>query len=139
MVNEFFLPMIIPTVTQQEHKVMVRSGKPVIYDPPELKEARKKYTAALWPHRPVEMMTGPIRLTTKWIWPSEDPGQQVIPGATGYSWKTTKPDTDNLIKAFKDCMTRCGFWRDDAQVASEITEKFYGTYPGIYVRVEELT
>ena len=37
---QFFLPMIPPTVTAQEHKVSVRNGKPVFYDPPELKEAR---------------------------------------------------------------------------------------------------
>lgn len=137
MVNEFFLPMIIPTVTQQEHKITVRNGRPVVYDPPELKEARKKYTAALWPHRPAEPMRGPVRLTTKWIWAKET-DQLTLPGCDTYDWKTTKPDTDNLIKAFKDSMTRCGFWMDDAQVCSEITEKFFGTFSGIYVKVEDL-
>ena len=54
-------------------------------------------------------------------------------------WKITPPDTDNLIKLFKDCMTRTGWWLDDAQVCSEITEKFYADRPGIYVRVERIT
>ena len=27
-----------------------------------------------------------------------------------YRWKTSKPDTDNLIKMLKDCMTRTGYW-----------------------------
>lgn len=36
-------------------------------------------------------------------------------------------------------MTRVGFWHDDAQVASEITEKFIvPNRPGIYVLVEEI-
>lgn len=52
--------------------------------------------------------------------------------------KTSKPDTDNLEKALKDCMTRLHFWKDDAQVASEISEKFWAAVPGIYVRIEEL-
>ena len=30
--------------------------------------------------------------------------------------EVTKPDTDNLQKLLKDCMTKCGFWKDDAQV-----------------------
>ena len=43
-----------------------------------------------------------------------------------------------MIKLLKDCMTKAGFWKDDSQVASEITEKFYGIYPGIYIKVREL-
>lgn len=35
-------------------------------------------------------------------------------------------------------MTAAGFWKDDAQVASEICEKFWAEVPGIYVCVEEL-
>ena len=77
-------------------------------------------------------MSGPVRLTTKWIWP----GPESFSGRAEY--KSTKPDTDNLIKMLKDCMTRVHFWEDDAQVASEITEKFFGPVPGIYVEVETL-
>ena len=42
---EFFLPMIPPTVTQQEHKVVVskKTGKSRFYDPPELKAARMNW------------------------------------------------------------------------------------------------
>ena len=35
-------------------------------------------------------------------------------------------------------MTRLGFWHDDAQVASEIVEKFYAVIPGIYIEVHAL-
>lgn len=35
-------------------------------------------------------------------------------------------------------MTDCGYWTDDAIVASEITEKFWGDVPGIYVAIEQL-
>jgi Holliday junction resolvase RusA-like endonuclease len=38
----------------------------------------------------------------------------------------------------KDVMTALGFWKDDAQVASEIIEKFWADIPGIYVVIEEL-
>ena len=53
-------------------------------------------------------------------------------------YRTTRPDTDNLQKLLKDCMTAAGFWKDDALVASEIVEKFWADVPGIYVRIEEL-
>ena len=44
-----------------------------------------------------------------------------------------------LQKMLKDCMTRCGFWKDDAQVARETVEKRWSDDPaGIYIEVEEL-
>lgn len=42
METEFFLAMNPPTVTHQEHKITVVKGKPIFYDPPELKAARQK-------------------------------------------------------------------------------------------------
>ena len=143
---EFFLPMVPPTVTQQQHAIKVVKGRPVVYDTPELKDARRKFMAYLkgakhrisgWDY--IFPMDGPVRLVTKWIWPC-DPKFYVNANKAHKEgeWKVSKPDTDNLIKLFKDCMTRCCFWHDDAQVCSEITEKFYGNRPGIYVRVETL-
>lgn len=35
-------------------------------------------------------------------------------------------------------MTAVGFWRDDAQVSSEIVEKFWAEVPGIYVCMEQI-
>ena len=128
--TEFFLPMIPPTVTAQEHKVMVRNGKPIFYDPPELKQASSKLEAHLLRHRPQQPYTSGIRLTVKWLFPR---GRH-----KDGEYRVTKPDTDNLQKLLKDCMTRCGFWKDDALVCSEIVEKFWAAVPGIYVRIEEL-
>lgn len=128
--TEFFMPMIPPTVTAQEHKVTVRNGKPVFYDPPELKAARSKIEAHLIRHRPEISIEGGIRLTVKWLFPR---GRH-----RDGAYRITKPDTDNLQKLLKDCMTRCGFWKDDAQVCSEIVEKFWAQVPGIYVRIEVL-
>ncbi len=130
MVIEFFMPMLPPTITHQQHKVKTVNGKPVFYDPPELKDARQKLTANLIPNIPEQPFTTAVRLTTKWLFPK---GQH-----KNGEWKTTKPDTDNMIKLLKDCMTVCRFWKDDALVVSEITEKFWADIPGIYVRIEEL-
>jgi Holliday junction resolvase RusA-like endonuclease len=35
-------------------------------------------------------------------------------------------------------MTDCGFWEDDALVASEIIEKFWTDVPGIYIKIEAI-
>ena len=136
---EFFMPMIPPTVTHQEHKVAVRDSKPVFYEPPDLKAARQKLLDHVGRYAPLDPLSGPLRLMTKWIWPVPEPVLKDVQGEVDWAvYKVTKPDTDNIIKLLKDCMTRCRFWHDDAQVASEITEKFLGLHPGIYVRIEEL-
>ena len=127
---QFFMHMIPPTVTHQMHKVSIVRGKPMFYDPPELKEARAKLTAHLQKHRPDRPYVGAVQLVVKWCFPAgiHSDGK----------YKTTRPDTDNLQKLLKDCMTAAGFWKDDAQVASEICEKFWAAVPGIFVRVEEV-
>lgn len=129
--TEFFMQMIPPTVTGQEKDIgrNRKTGKAVIFDSAEIRETKKKLTAYLWQYRPEKPYTCGVRLIVKWCFPR---------GRHKAGYKTTKPDTDNLLKLLKDCMTRCGFWRDDALVASEINEKFWDDITGIYIRIEEL-
>ena len=96
------------------------------------KSAKAKLRAALIPHRPPQPLQGPVRLVVKWCF--ADPEGRHRNG----EYKTSKPDTDNLEKALKDQMTRLGFWADDAQVASEVAEKFWADVPGVFIFVEAL-
>lgn len=128
---QFFMAMEPPTITHQQHKVTVIKGKPVFYEPFELKAARAKLTAHLGQYVPKDKLNGPLQLLVKWCFPLA--GDHVHG-----EYKATKPDTDNLNKLLKDCMTDVGYWQDDAQVASEIIEKFYSNQPGIYIKVVEL-
>lgn len=130
---EFFLPMRVPTKTHQSKRFTARSGKIAAYDTPEIVAIREKFEAALAKHAPEQKISGPVRLVTKWCFEITDTKKH-----RDGEWKATKPDTDNLVKLFKDCMTATGFWNDDAQVASDIIEKFWANIPGIYVRVERL-
>lgn len=125
---QFFLPMEPPTTTAQMHKVTVRNGKPVFYDPPAVKEMKAKLQAHLSRHRPEEPMLGPLRLACHWVWLSKTE-----------AYKPTKPDTDNLQKALKDVMGLCRFWLDDAQVCDERCIKSWGPVPGIFVQIEALS
>ena len=128
--NEFFMPMIPPTVTHQEKKVHIVKGKPVMYEPPELHEARAKLAVHLSKHKPDKPYISGVRLVVKWLFPKGNHKDG--------EYRITKPDTDNLQKLLKDCMTVVGFWKDDALVASEICEKFWAETSGIYVRIEKL-
>lgn len=130
MITEFFMAMIPPTVTHQEKKVTVAHGKPRFYEPAALLAARAKLTDGLAGFRPSQPYENGMRLVVKWLFPR---GRH-----PDGAYRTTKPDTDNLQKLLKDCMTAAGFWKDDALVASEVVEKFWAQTPGIYVRIEEL-
>lgn len=131
MKTEFFIPMIPPTKTHQEKKIKVVNGKPIVYEPQELKETRASLTAHLAKWVPRIKYTEAVRLVCKWCFPSS--GKH-----PNGEYKISKPDTDNLQKMLKDVMTTLGFWKDDALVASEICEKFWADIPGIYIRIEEL-
>lgn len=133
MTTEFFIPMKIPTVTHQQKQVRIVSGKPVFYEPDNLKAARAKFMAHLGKHTPKTKYTRAIRVIVKWLFP--------IPKTQKYregQWKTTKPDTHNMNKLLFDVMTDLGYWTDDALVASEIIEKFWADIPGIYIKIENL-
>lgn len=129
---EFFIAMEPPTATAQEKKVTVVNGRPVFYDPAPVKEARKKLTGALIAQRPDAPFHGPLALNVIWLFPK---GKAHKHG----EWRVTKPDTDNLQKLLKDCMTKCRFWKDDAQVVRETAEKRWADEPaGIYIEITEL-
>lgn len=130
--TEFFLSMRIPNVTHQEKKIAVRKGKPVVYEDERLRDARQKFLSFLALYKPETPMKGPVCLSTLWLYP---PTKQHAKG----TYKITRPDTDNLVKLFKDCMTRTGFWKDDAQVAVETTVKMYWDVVGIHVAVGEIS
>lgn len=129
---EFFLQIVPPTATAQEKKVTVVNGNPIFYDPAPVKAAKKLLTGSLIAHRPNEPLQGPVLLNVVWLFPR---GKAHKHG----EWRVTKPDTDNLQKLLKDCMTKCGFWKDDAQVVRETVEKRWSDEPaGIFIEVTEL-
>ena len=121
-----------PTTTAQMKQVAVVNGKPRFYDPDDVVAAKSKLSAHLTKHVPDAKYTGPVRLTTKWLFP-------MTKTSKNGQYKHTRPDTDNLQKMLKDCMTKLGYWTDDALVASEIVEKFWADVPGIYIKIEELS
>ena len=128
----FFIKTNPPTATAQERRVRIAGGRPQFYDPPKIKAARELLCIHLRKHRPPKPLEGPLRLHTVWCFPK---GKSHKDG----EWRITRPDTDNLQKLLKDCMTVCGYWADDAQVVCEIAEKLWSSEPaGIYIDIGEL-
>ena len=129
---KFFMEMDPPTATHQMHKVRVVNGHPMFYEPSNVKDARKKLMVSLMANVPSEIFSGPVELKVRWHFPK---GKSHKAG----TWRITKPDTDNLEKLLKDCMTKMRFWNDDAQVAREIAEKCWSDEPcGIEIEISEM-
>lgn len=128
---QFFMPMVPPTVTFQNKDLAVVKGRPVIFDSAELIAVKAKLRAHLAKYVPEEPIQGPVRIMVKWCYP-------VTGKHKNGEWKITKPDTDNLQKALLDCMTKLHYWKDDAQVCSQVVEKFWSDVPGIFVYITQL-
>jgi len=133
MTVDFFMVMIPPTTTHQEqrHVISNTTGRVVTIDSPEVKAARAKLTAYLAEHAPRAPLDGPIRLQVMWCFP-------ITGKHKNGEYKTSRPDTDNLQKLLKDCMTKCKYWYDDAQVCVETVGKLYSDKPGIMIQAEEI-
>lgn len=130
---KFVLHIDPPTTTAQQRRWTIGgNGKPRSYKGRRVQEAEDKLTAALIPYIPASPAEGAIHLTVRWFFPVKDRKK------AGH-YKTSRPDTDNLQKLLKDCMTRLGYWKDDAQVASEHVEKFWSADGRIDISIFELT
>lgn len=123
---QFFIPGEPPTATAQQKGQNRRTG--AWYKTPELKDAEQKYLAYAGEVRPQQPLTGAVALRV--IFRFGLKGKHV-----SFEPKTSKPDTDNMVKLLKDCLTRVGFWKDDAQVAEESIMKIWHSVPGICVMV----
>ena len=131
---EFRLEIDPPTATAQEKQVRVICGHPQFYEKPAAKEAKKLLIAELTKYKLEQPLQGPIRLCVDWFFPKRKTDKFI-----GIKLKDTKPDTDNLQKGLKDCMTKMRFWKDDAQVVHEEVGKVWSDYPaGILIRIETL-
>ena len=128
----FFLNFpTMPKGTSQEKRIRIVNGKPVFFKKSNVASAEYEFKVALKPHAPDIPSDKPIKLT---IWFCFDTKKKKL-------WKKpkpTRPDTDNYLKLFKDCMTDCGFWIDDAQVADERVIKTYSEKASIFVSWREI-
>lgn len=129
---EFFAPLKkIPTVTHQDKIISVKNGKPIIFDSPELKRAKRIFEDCLIEHIPSKKLEPPISIELVWCFPLEK-------NKADGDYYTKKPDVDNLAKAFIDQMTKLKFWKDDSHVSKLVSEKRYNSICGVYVKGYEL-
>ena len=129
------LPIVPPTKTHQNEKIVHIGEHAKLADTKELKLVISDYLTLLKPYQPARPLTGPVSLKLAFVWPyrKSEPKKNRI----GLIPKTTKPDWDNLAKTLQDVLTRLRFWEDDAQVYSASVDKWWGEEPQITITVQE--
>ena len=107
-----------PTRTAQQKGVRVVRGRPYFYEKAEVKEAKEQLKEQMVSYVPYEPLKGPVRLNVTFFFGTADKKKH-------YNYRSTRPDVDNLVKGFADCMTELGFWTDDGQIAALSVEKLW--------------
>jgi len=88
------------------------------------------------------VLTGPVLLELRFILPR--PMNHFGTGRnagrlknSAPSWHTSRPDLENIEKAFLDALTGI-CWRDDSQVCQKISSKVYGEEIGVEAVITEV-
>ena len=121
----------IPLGTAQMKRYDGRSGH--FFKSKRLMQTENIYMDALAEHRPKEPASGPISLSIHFHYSTNTKKRKG-------TWKTSRPDVDNIAKLLIDCMTKSGFWVDDSQIVRLSLSKQYSTKAGaeIYVTYREV-
>ena len=119
----------LPRGTAQQKRY--DSRRHLYFKDKKLLSLERTFKTALLPYRPKKPSEEPIRLDI-WLTFSIK-----APKRIWGTWKATKPDVDNYVKAFIDQMTG-DFFLDDAQVVDLRVRKTYAEKASIFVQIEEL-
>jgi len=140
-----FIDGKIPKGTHQMkgERVVVPKGrgrKPYVhhYDTQTIKDARNAFRAMFSRHAPSEPYSGAIQVKMYFLYPFNKTELKSVV-KSGWKWKTTRPDTDNIFKLPCDVLTDLGYWTDDAVVSEPILRKAFAKRSGIYLEIKELS
>ena len=119
----------MPKGTNQMKRYNSKTG--IYFKDKKLQNLENEFILALKPYAPIEPSDKPIKLFVSFAFNVK---QKKLWG----KYKDTRPDLDNYVKTFVDCMVKAGFFVDDAQIVKETMVKTYAETAEIYVRWEEV-
>ena len=129
---ELFCPMRVPTATHNGLlAVSDRRGKARLVKSQALREAEASWESHLARFAPPRPLSGPLMADVRFCWAADARHPAGTP-------KATKPDLDNVEKAFWDALQRLRYFVGDQQVALKTVAKLYAEAPGVYVKLEEM-
>jgi len=130
---QFFIAMTPPQTTSQQKGVDFKRGR--FYKKQKVAAAEQEYLVRLYPHKPEKPFTKSAMAHYTFIYPWLKSHTKKV-REQGYQIKTKKPDCTNSVKLIEDCMTKLGFWTDDAICWKVTVEKWHGDVPGVEILIE---
>ena len=111
---------------KQSIRVYFRHGKMRGSLAEATRQAMKRFSQLAAKYAPEELLACPIylHLVFKFAPPKTWPQWKKDAAISGYIHRTKTPDTDNMTKLVKDCLTDL-FWTDDKLVVRELVKKIY--------------
>lgn len=127
-----FLRMIPPTTTFQDKGLGVtKSGRAYQYDRDGASEVKEKFKAHLARHVPEKPFDAPVEVLVRFFYPETK-------DHPAGSWKTTKPDLDNMNKILGDVLQEMHFIKNDSAIAHLDLLKMFSDVPGVLIRINEM-
>jgi len=108
------------------------------YDPEKSANYKEIVRAEALKVRPDKPLVGPISLVVlvyRSI-PKSFSKKRAVQAQEGYIRPITRPDIDNIVKGVKDSLKGV-IWKDDSQVVTLTTKKYYSDVPRIEVTIGE--
>lgn len=129
---DFTMNMTIPSATAQQIGLTVRNGRAYTYKKQKVLDAEKEFAIRLYEHKPAKPITGAVVLMIEWFYGTSD--QKKVD-----TYKTTRPDLDNLNKILQDTLMKLRFFEDDSQIAKlQATKCWTSGEDRIEIRIREL-
>lgn len=135
LLNEFVIKGSPSTRTAQQKGVRVVRGMPIFFEKEKVKLAKDILKSGLICHIPDEPYEGPLCVRLMWLF-----DKKTMTKAEDNTFKISSPDVDNLAKGCLDCITDCGYWKDDNQIAKlDLIKGWSKQFPGLFVQIWQLT
>jgi Holliday junction resolvase RusA-like endonuclease len=121
-------------------KFFIAGGKPRFFKKANVAAAENDLVSLLAAYRPEDcsrFQTGPLAVKIELYFPYRKSERKEYVNSLSCVPCDTRPDLDNLSKMILDAMTRCGYWRDDGQVACLTISKWWHGTPGISISINK--
>ena len=98
--------------------------------------AKKRLTQILAQYAPDKPIAGPVEIELTAYWPLRSGTKKA--DREKVERKDTKPDGDNVMKLYADCLESAGFFTNDSQASDEITRKRWSEDPRVEIVITQL-
>lgn len=135
LLQSIYIPGQPSSVTAQQKGVTMIAGRPHFYEKAKVSQAKRDLLNQLKPYIPDHPYLGPLRIEVLWLFEKKS-----LPKSKNNTFKTERPDSDNLFKSLADIMNRF-FYLDDSHLTQVSLTKGWSNKdpgPGLYIKLYQL-